>query len=155
MVQKLNFPFLIYWNCHLLIRVRIVYIYSQPCGTRSEFFSELVLLAKKNLRFQLIKLDISTFEPSMFCLLELYLFFHSLSYKAFWERSSLFKGCLPSKEVFHRWLSSFIKGFRPSNVVFHQRLSSIKLVFHQILSSFKGHLPSKVALHQRSFFYFG
>ena len=100
----------------------------------------------------MIKLDISTFEPSMFCLLELYLFFHSLSYKAFWERSSLFKGCLPSKEVFHRWLSSFIKGFRPSNVVFHQRLSSIKLVFHQNLSSFKGHLPSKVALHQRSFF---
>ena len=56
----------------------------------------------------------------------------------FYQRSSSFKGCLPSK------------------VIFHQSSSSIKIIFCQRSSSIKGwlpsggRLPSKVVFHQRS-----
>ena len=60
------------------------------------------------------------------------------------------KGYLPSKIVFHQKLSSN-KGHLPS----HQRLFSIKgclpskVVFHQRMSSIKCCLPSKGVFHQR------
>ena len=65
-----------------------------------------------------------------------------------------FQGCLPSKAVFHQWLtsikwSSSTKGHLSSKVVFHQRSSSIfKVIFHQKLSFIRGCLPSKVVFHQ-------
>ena len=72
--------------------------------------------------------------------------------KSLYNKSSSNEGCLPSKFVFHRRLSS-IKVRLLSKVVFHWISSSIegrlpsKAVFHRRVSSIEVCLPSKVVFH--------
>ena len=60
------------------------------------------------------------------------------------------ESCLSLKIVFHQRVSSINDCFQ-SKAIFHQRQSSIKVIFHQRLSSIKSLLPLKVIFQRRPY----